>query len=251
MYVIRLSCGKYSINCTCFCYPYHYCAVTQVTKGKEQISNNKRETLLSMSPYSLKQSWKDRTDLASLPQALPVGLSFLCRQTFLGRSSHTHLLKHFQPGQEDIMASTNQLYYSEASGTHWIPGPQSFVLVHLTLILTGFFCWTLGLAISPLWPLAQRLGARGFCALQWQLGSVLCECRLSEEWQHCVQPTSCHCDSFTQRSTCLTPVAHQLLCREFLQSSDDLIWLPYLPLNMISQRPLWVLQINSQRISYT
>lgn len=46
---------------------------------KRQSFNNKREKVLSVSPYSLKQSWKDKMGLALLPsQALPVGLSFLC-----------------------------------------------------------------------------------------------------------------------------------------------------------------------------
>lgn len=71
-------------------------------KERSQIFYNKRETLLYMSLYLLKWSWKDKMDRASLLQALPVEVSV----TFLCRGSPTHILKYFQLGQEDITAST-------------------------------------------------------------------------------------------------------------------------------------------------
>lgn len=153
-------------------------------REKLQIFDNKRETLLSMSPYSLKWSLKDKMDRASMPQALPVQVSV----TFLCKGSPTHVLKYFQPGQGDIMASAPSWATAE-------PHVQCPLNPWLPLFLSLFNrpCVQLIFSAGHLsgagsrpgsCGLCQEVGGRGPYTLRWQLSSLLCEYQPPEGWHY-------------------------------------------------------------------
>lgn len=171
-------------------------------KENLQNFNNKREPLLSVFAYSLKQSWKNRMDLVSLtwPSVLE------CQRHSWLRQPH--------PRPEPFPVRTG--------GQHGLSRPavprlgplnlRSPLLLSLS-IWPGFWlvCWTLVWGQIPIWVLwsfAQSLRGRGSHALT------------SEKWWYYLLKVPAVTVTPSPRRALATPL---WIFLEFLQSCDDRI----------------------------